>query len=162
MYLLICFSFNECHYLRLHCICEIWGLQGGDYKYGWLLQCVAVHSDKTVPKYQKYTLSIIKIANSYSKYNIWVIKIYSEGRSSRFLWILGTITPDYTASHSRAIAVRFYNERIINYYLTVKYADDIGGVIVLEWLRKYNKNLQSYEMVIRIAGRALSSEGRTT
>lgn len=161
-YLFVCVPFNECHCLRLHCIYEIWDLYGGDYKYRWLLQCDAVHSDKTVPKYQEYTLSIIDVSDSNSKYNIRVIKIYSECRNSRFLRILGIIIPDYTASHSTAIAVRLYNERIISYYLTVNDVDNIVGAIELEWLRKYNKNPQSYEMVIRIAGRALLSEERTT
>jgi len=91
-----------------------------------------VHSGKTVPTYQEYTLSIIDVSDSYSKYNIRVIKIYSECRSSRFLRILGIIIPDYTASHSRAIAVRRYNERIKSYYLTVNDADNIVGAIELE------------------------------
>jgi exonuclease III len=90
-----------------------------------------------------------------------VTKIYSEGRSRRFLWILGIIIPDYTTSHSRNIAVRLYNERVISYYIPVRDADNIACAIELEWLRKYNKTPQSYEMVIRIAGRAMSSEERT-
>jgi hypothetical protein len=80
VYLFVCTALNECHYLRLHCNCEIWGLQGCDYKCEWRLQCDAVHSGKTVPKYQEYTLSIIKVANSYSKYNINSFIQYSVWR----------------------------------------------------------------------------------